>query len=824
MSDSADNLPANDTDPSAPGEGATGPKGNTYEMSGDFRGAFLNINAKLSGVTQKIINQYTIHETPPVWSNVPPLPPHFIGRDELADSLINRLTSREDRTFSAVGLPGVGKTALASAIAHHQQILDHFKDGVLWAGLGQQPDVMSALGSWAAALSLDESELVNVDQRRQAVQQAIGQRHLLLVIDDAWELDTVQVLRCGGPNCVHLLTSRDSGLGRAFSGVGQVIVIPTLDDDPAFSLLQEIAPEVCQFDSQAVRELAQTVGGLPLALELLGSYLARPESSLFASARERALVALRDPAKRLQLAQARLGGLGQAVTLQETIALSLEGLQETVEGQRAVTAFYALGAFAPKPETFSLEAAKAVTGCDEVSLALLVAHSLVELQEDRLALHQALADKARMRLDDAAVGRHQAFYLALVNEDREDWRRIGAAYGQIKWAWAQLPSAHVLEFIEGLRVYQRHQGLWADYLEWAYHGLDSVRAAGNKKVEGALLNNIGIAYTSLSQAEKALEYYRRALSIREEIDDREGMAATDNNIGVVYDTLGQREKALEYYHRAAPILEELGDQEGLATTLNNIGLVYESLGQSDNALSHYNRALPISQEVGDRTGVAQTLNNIGLLYYNLGQMENALDHYNRALPILEELGDRVRLAALLNNLGLVYFSTVGQREKAFDFYDRALSIRKELGDRTGISQTLTNIGLVYHNLGQWAEAIAYYKRAVPLMEEVGNWSDLAFTLNKIGLAYYSLGQQEEALDYYHRALPIMEQLGDRFGESDTRDYLATIYRLQGRLDEAAAELRRVVDLDRLTQSPNLERNLAALTQLEAELVARQDRE
>jgi tetratricopeptide (TPR) repeat protein len=736
--------------------------------------------------------------------------------------LLNRLTSGEGLAFSAVGLPGVGKTALASAIAHHAQVLDHFQDGVLWAGLGPQPDVMSALGSWASALGLDESKLIDVQQRRQAVQQAIGQRHLLLVIDDAWELETAQIMHCGGPNCAHLLTSRDNGLARAFAGVGQVIAIPTLDDDPAFALLQEIAPEVCQFDPQAARGLAQAIGGLPLALELLGSYLARPESSYFASSKERALVELSDPAQRLQLAQARLGGTGQVVTLQDTIALSLDGLRETEAGQQAVNAFHALGAFASKPETFSLEAAKVVTDSEEATLALLVARNLVELQEERLALHQALADKARMRLDEAAAQRHRAYYLALVNQDREDWRRIGAAYGQIKWAWAKLPLAYTLDFIEGLRTYQRRQGLWADYLEWAYRGLESVQAAGNREDEGTLLNNIGNAYKSLGQQEKALGYYLSALSIREEMGDKKGIAATESNIGVIYDSQGQWEKALDYYLRAVPILEELGDRADLATTLNNIGLVYASLGQHDQALDYYNRALPIREELGDRAGVAQTLNNLGVFYHNQGQVEDALDYYNRAVSIMEELGDRFGLAASLNNIGLVYFSMVGQWEKALDFYARALSIREKVGDPVGISQTLTNIGLVYHNLGQWEKALGYYLRALPIMEEVGNRPDLAYTLTVTGVAYYSLGRQEEALDYFDRAVPVTEKLGDRFGESDARNYKALIYRAQGRLDEAAAELERMVALDRLTQSPNLKSNLATLTEVEAELAAQQD--
>ena len=44
------------------------------------------------------------------------------------------------------GLPGVGKTALAAAIATDPDVQAHFADGILWAGLGKSPDLRR---SWA---------------------------------------------------------------------------------------------------------------------------------------------------------------------------------------------------------------------------------------------------------------------------------------------------------------------------------------------------------------------------------------------------------------------------------------------------------------------------------------------------------------------------------------------------------------------------------------------------------------------------------------------------------------------------------------------------
>ncbi|MDX1522136.1 MAG: NB-ARC domain-containing protein, partial [Anaerolineae bacterium] len=93
----------------------------------------------------------------PVFVNVPAMPAHFVGRDDMMESLIGQLNADED-TLSIDGLGGVGKTTLAVALAHHEAVLNHFKDGVLWASLGPQAgesEVMTTLAAWASALGQD---------------------------------------------------------------------------------------------------------------------------------------------------------------------------------------------------------------------------------------------------------------------------------------------------------------------------------------------------------------------------------------------------------------------------------------------------------------------------------------------------------------------------------------------------------------------------------------------------------------------------------------------------------------------------------------------
>lgn len=64
-----------------------------------------------------------IHQTgarEALYVNVPPLPCYLYGRESLVDQLVARLCNTESTALSAQGLPGVGKTTLAVALAHHR--------------------------------------------------------------------------------------------------------------------------------------------------------------------------------------------------------------------------------------------------------------------------------------------------------------------------------------------------------------------------------------------------------------------------------------------------------------------------------------------------------------------------------------------------------------------------------------------------------------------------------------------------------------------------------------------------------------------------------
>ncbi|MBW7884474.1 MAG: type I toxin-antitoxin system ptaRNA1 family toxin [Caldilineaceae bacterium] len=737
-----------------------------------------------------------------LWVNVPSLPGHsLVGRKEIIDAYATRLTAKPGALLAIDGLPGVGKTTLAVALAYDDAVLAHFTDGVLWAGLGKQPNVTTIQNQWATALGIDLSDVPDPKERSRRISAALaatGRHRVLVVLDDVWDSKAAEALRLSGPEIAHLLTTRNHELALAFSQQARPTTVPVLEEDAALALLQELAPEACAAEPETARTLVKAVGNLPLAVELLGGYLKATGARRFAAQRKQALVQAGDPLTRLQLAAKRLGAAdGPEVTLAATIGLSLDGLPAPIQ-----EAFYMLGAFAAEPARFDLAAALAVTGADVDVIGALADRNLIDVAEDEsLALHQVLADYARTDMPAEAVERHGAYYLAQVNADREDWQRIEALYEQVRHALEQLPEgdARVLAWVGALRQYWERRGLGPEHLRWAQQALEVARRQDDVATQATLLNNIGLVYSDLGEQAQALAYYEQALL--RQVGDKGGEARTLNNIGGVYSALGEKTQALAYYEQALPLRRQAGDKGGEAATLTNMGAVYAALGEKAQALAYYEQALPLQRQVEDKRGEAATLNNIGAVYAALGEKAQALAYLERALPLRRQVGDKGGEAMTLTNMGAVY-AALGERAQALAYYEQALPLQRQVEDKRGEAATLNNIGAVYAALGEKAQALAYYEQALPLRHQVGDKGGEATTLNNMATLHFSEGRPEQAAELLQNAVQLANAIGTVADEAACLFNLAVVLHSGlGRTAEAADLVRRSIDLLRRHHLP-----------------------
>jgi tetratricopeptide (TPR) repeat protein len=200
-----------------------------------------------------------------------------------------------------------------------------------------------------------------------------------------------------------------------------------------------------------------------------------------------------------------------------------------------------------------------------------------------------------------------------------------------------------------------------------------------KQIHGAVLGNLGLAYSDLGELRKAIEYYEQALKISTEIGNRRKEGADLGNLGNAYSDLGEPRKAIEYYEQTLKISTEIGDRQGEGKCLGNLGNAYLILGKARKAIEFYEQSLQIFTEIRDKREECVDLGNLGLAYSHLGEPSKAIGYYEQALKISTEIGNRRKEGVDLGNLGLAY-SDLGEPRKAIEFLKQSLAIGKEIED------------------------------------------------------------------------------------------------------------------------------------------------
>lgn len=215
----------------------------------------------------------------------------FVGRSDALLELDESVAcSRPTRIALLSGTAGVGKTALAVRWAHGRA--DKFPGGQLYLDLRgfdpaapMQPAhalarLLHALGAGSSETSLDVDALAGL------YRSELSGRRVLIVLDNASDVEQVRPLLPGTSKCAVVVTSRDSMAGLIARHGGHRIDLPLLPMDDATELLRALIGEQSRAvtggattpselsDSDLVA-LAERCARLPLALritaELAGS-------------------------------------------------------------------------------------------------------------------------------------------------------------------------------------------------------------------------------------------------------------------------------------------------------------------------------------------------------------------------------------------------------------------------------------------------------------------------------------------------------------------------------------------------------------------------
>jgi tetratricopeptide (TPR) repeat protein len=747
-------------------------------------------------------------ELPPLWS-VPFHPnPFFTGRDLLLAELQARLHAADVpvRRVVLVGLGGVGKTSVAVKYVYAR----HSNYDLVWCVNGDQPaSLLADLAALAAQLGLD------ADAPQEAQAAALRgwlERHQrwLLVLDNVEDTQQVAELLPRSSGGQVILTSRT---GTGWEPLASVLAVEVLAPADAAGLLLARTGETGPEAEAAAATLATTLGGLPLALEQAGAYVAATGTVTLAGYAE--LFATR---------ALELLGRGQPLGYQHTVAttwsLALQRLRETESV--AVDLLTLASFFGPDDLPLPLltgnarELAEPLAGtaADPLALADAVAalrrFSLVRVVADGLFMHRLVQTVIRAGLDAEA-------------------QRI--------WATAaiQLVQSAFPYNSDQVASWQECDRLLPHVLVVADHGQ---RLGVQPEERLRLLSHAALYLSSrgrypqaLTLREQTLAGYQRVLGEQhpETLTAMNNLAETRRAVGDLQSAHQLHEQALAGLRRA------VGDgHPDTLRSIDNLAQTRKALGDLEGARQLYEQSLAGSRRVlgDDHPDTLSSMNNLAEIRRALGDLEGARQLHGQALVGFRRVlgDDHPDTLSSMNNLATTR-RALGDLEGARQLHEQTLAARRRVlgDDHPATLRSMNNLALTSQALGDLQGARQLHEKTLAGFQRVfGNDHPATLnSMNNLATVRLSLGDPQGAHDLFEQALiGFRRVLGDDHPDTlNSMNSLAAAQRdlgdLQGAhdlLEQALAGYRRVLGDDHpatLTSTDNLATVRRALGDLEA---------
>jgi DNA-binding SARP family transcriptional activator/tetratricopeptide (TPR) repeat protein len=709
--------------------------------------------------------------------------PQFVGRAaELADltGMLERASVQRPRTLviSAIaGMAGVGKTALALQWAH--QVADRFPDGQLHVNLrgydpGQPMSAAEALAGFLRSLGVAEQDIpAGTGERAARYRSLLAGRRMLIMIDNARDVEHVRPLLPGSPSCAAVVTSRDALAGLVARDGAHRLDLGLLPPAEAVGLLRALIGERVEAEPEATMTLTGYCARLPLALRVAAERAAAsPGISLADLTSE-----LADQRERLDL----LDATGDRLTAVRVVfSWSVRHLDD-----EAARAFRLLGLH-PSAD-FDAYAAAALTDTTLRQARWLLhrlarAHLVQPAGTGRYGMHDLLrayaADQAAdsgseqergmalTRLFDhylatAAVAAGTLFpadpdrpappqpagpvppvtspatALAWLDAQRSTLVAVAAHAADHGWPGHAIGlAATIFRYLD--------VGHFTDAAAMHGHARRAAALAGDRTAEAAALTMLGAADAARGRLRQATSHLEQALALCREDGDRIGEARALGTLGLADYCQGRYQQSARCHRKALAIYLELGDHAGEARELHGLGVVDLRQGRYDQAAGQLRRSLALFRDAGVRSGEAHVLGHLGELELQQGRYLQAVAHLRRSLRVGGEIGSRLCQARALACLGLSELRQ-GRRQEAIGHLGRSLALHSQAGNRSGQAEALNGLGEALLAASQVGQAGAQHAAALALAIQCGDKREQARARSGLASACQATGDQREPL-------------------------------------------------------------------------------
>ena len=335
---------------------------------------------------------------------------------------------------------------------------------------------------------------------------------------------------------------------------------------------------------------------------------------------------------------------------------------------------------------------------------------------------------------------------------------------------------------------------------YAEKGLEVLQTK-NSPLYVSLLCNLGDAYFSSGNLDKAFHYFSMARGEEACQNDTALWATVSANLGVVYRQKEKLDSALIYYNEALDLLEGREYYSEQAQVLCGIALLYANQSRLDEGITYGKRAVEAAAKSQDLDMILYANYSCGSIYFLQRRHDEGLGMLRAVVTEgIRQKKPRYMLKAY--TVMLEMFKVLGNRDSVDVYMKKAEAVIPQLpAESTEVFGFLEEQFLIYMDQGRYRESLNIQKK---LLKYRG--SGLHLPIDKLYLMmarnYRDLQEPGNSMYYYDMAYRVCDslhsehiskELSDLTVKYDTREKELEIARLnQAQLEQKAQTMRWIM--------------------------------
>lgn len=215
-----------------------------------------------------------------------------------------------------------------------------------------------------------------------------------------------------------------------------------------------------------------------------------------------------------------------------------------------------------------------------------------------------------------------------------------------------------------------------DSARYYYEALLNHQRDHSGKPSAVVLRQLIEVYKSKQRYEDALSLYNELVAIQLESNDQSGLINSYNAVGYIFQKLSDPNKALEYFQKAINANKE-SDKSGvdIVPMLINIGVIQLSLFRYDQALESFTEVVEIQKERKYDLGVADALNYVASVYMSIDDTRSAIKNLEEAIVYASKTESGLSVLARSYQKLFTIYERNGNYRKALENYQQYITMR-----------------------------------------------------------------------------------------------------------------------------------------------------